>query len=274
MEDALLELVRNARDAGARNVFVAFTLRRRRYRVLTVIDDGRGVPEPYQALVFEPGVTSRHYSGASAGLSLHHIREAATSIRLTSPANPTAVTAVFDTQTLPERSLQSTSRRSESNIRATLENFHANEPDPPNIHHGSPSHILATLINNRIIQAKSKDGEGAGGIGRVASRAQELGLGLSKRSVRRVLLGEVAPAAKVSGLGAGYRDREGYDGEGGLSLGGVVMKLSGEEIEEITAILRRAAGARYLEIGRLRVESRGGELWMKARVSETEEEYE
>jgi hypothetical protein len=41
VEDALFELLRNARDAGARNVYVASTLHRRRYRTLTVLDDGR-----------------------------------------------------------------------------------------------------------------------------------------------------------------------------------------------------------------------------------------
>jgi hypothetical protein len=60
VEDALFELLRNSRDAGARNVYVASSLSARRYRQLTVIDDGRGIPETHKHLVFEPGVTSRH----------------------------------------------------------------------------------------------------------------------------------------------------------------------------------------------------------------------
>ena len=60
VEDALVELLRNARDAGATTIFVASTLKSRRYRVLTVIDDGGGIPETHTDLIFEPGVTSRH----------------------------------------------------------------------------------------------------------------------------------------------------------------------------------------------------------------------
>ncbi|HZY56506.1 MAG TPA: ATP-binding protein, partial [Rubrobacteraceae bacterium] len=88
VEDALFELLRNARDAGARNIYVASTLKARRYRTLTVIDDGHGIPETHKHLVFEPGVTTRHldpvpYSNREdarhddvllhgAGLSLYH----------------------------------------------------------------------------------------------------------------------------------------------------------------------------------------------------------
>src|SRR4028118_727095 len=62
VEDALLELLRNARDAGARGIYVASTLKDRRYRILTVLDDGHGIPESHKALIFEPGVTTRHLS--------------------------------------------------------------------------------------------------------------------------------------------------------------------------------------------------------------------
>src|SRR5438270_14091263 len=48
VEDALLELLRNARDAGARNIYVASSLKARRYRTLIVFDDGRGIPETHK----------------------------------------------------------------------------------------------------------------------------------------------------------------------------------------------------------------------------------
>ena len=60
MEDALLELLRNARDAGATRIYVASTLKNKRYRTLTVIDDGHGIPESHRDLILEPGVTTRH----------------------------------------------------------------------------------------------------------------------------------------------------------------------------------------------------------------------
>ena len=90
VEDALLELLRNARDADAENVYVASILNRRRYRTLTVLDDGHGIPSSHRDLIFQAGVTTRHLNpitdppgGGSqnpphgAGLSLYHIREAA-----------------------------------------------------------------------------------------------------------------------------------------------------------------------------------------------------
>ena len=273
VEDALLRLVRNAHDAGARRVFVASTLRRGRYRLLTILDDGQGIPEPYGNLIFEPGVTSRHYSDASAGLSLHHIRDAAVNIRLMSAARPTCITAAFDTYILPERSLQSASRRSGSNIRATLENFCSTAKNPPTIHHGTPTQILTSLIKYRIIQIGKEITGGIEEIREVVSRAESLGLGLSERSARRVLSRVVPCASEVLVENSG--SIEGNRGEKEeISGGGVVMKLSSEETEEIAAILRRAAGVRYLELGALRVDAKAGELWIKARLSETEEEYE
>jgi hypothetical protein len=107
VEDALLELLRNARDAGARNVFVAATLKRRRYRTLTVLDDGHGIPETHKALIFEPGVTTRHLNPIlddpsraphGAGLSLYHIKNAALSAEVFSASSPTSIKATFDTQ--------------------------------------------------------------------------------------------------------------------------------------------------------------------------------
>ncbi|MHB8895234.1 MAG: ATP-binding protein, partial [Candidatus Geothermincolia bacterium] len=59
VEDIVTELVRNSRDAGAKRVMVAFQKEQGRYRKLTVIDDGRGIPVEMHDLVFEPRVTSK-----------------------------------------------------------------------------------------------------------------------------------------------------------------------------------------------------------------------
>ena len=83
VEDALLELARNARDAGASRIYVASTLRDRRFRTLTVIDDGHGIPESHRDLILQPGVTTRHLDPVTApgdpathgaGLSLFQIK--------------------------------------------------------------------------------------------------------------------------------------------------------------------------------------------------------
>ena len=52
------------------------------------------------------------------------------------------------------------------------------------------------------------------------------------------------------------------------------MQLGEEESARIEDILRRAARAWYVEVEELRFESRPGEISLRARVYEPEEEYE
>jgi hypothetical protein len=99
-----------------------------------------------------------------------------------------------------------------------------------------------------------------------------LGLGVSVRSAQRILRGEVLPVGDVS---------VGVRGEGGSGRravgrrdGGPVLQLGEEESARIEDILRRAARAGYVEVEELRFESRPGEISLRARVYEPEEEYE
>jgi hypothetical protein len=281
VEDALLELLRNARDAGAANIYVASTLKDRRYRTLTVIDDGHGIPESHKDLILEPGVTTRHLNPITerddpfaaphgAGLSLYQIKGLALEIRVYSPASPTSIQATFDTHTLPERTLQSTSRPSKSNLRTTLKTFTERTNSPhrnPNLHsyYGPPARILATLLHNRIIQPQ-RDSVGLREI------ALALGLGVSTRSTQRILRGEVLPVESVSagGSSAGAVSRR-----AGRTVGeGPVLALGERETARIADILRQAARAQYTEVEDLRLESRPGEISLRARVYEPEDEYE
>jgi hypothetical protein len=267
VEDALVELLRNARDAGATAIYVASTLKSRRYRVLTVIDDGGGIPATHTDLIFEPGVTSRHLrpvpdsAGAphGAGLSLYHIKNAALDARVVSPSSPTALKVSFDTRTLPERALQSGSRPSRSNLQATLASF---APTGPTLYHGPPARILATLLDNRIIQKPDTAAE-------LRQRAVGLGLAVSLRTVQRVWRGEVMPVGEVSPAKVGMEKgvRRGSDD-------GPVLAVGEEEKGAVADILRRAARASYLEIGELQLESRPGEISVRARIYEPEEDFE
>jgi len=286
VEDALLELLRNARDARATSIYVASTLKNKRYRTLTVIDDGHGIPESHRNLILEPGVTTRHLDPVTnpedpatphgAGLSLYQIRSRSLDTRVLSASNPTSIQTTFDINTLPERALQSTTRPSTTNLRATLLSF----ADSTNRHgyrhgyrhgktletyYGSPARILATLLHNRIIQPE----ESIEGLREVALG---LGLEISARSVRRVLGGEVRPEEAVSrketavGSFLPWKERVGDRGP--------ELRLGEEARAGIADILRRAALAEYLEVEDLRFQSRAGEISIIARVYEPEEEYE
>jgi len=297
VEDALLELVRNARDAGARNIYVASSLHSRRYRTLTVLDDGSGVPESHRDLVFEPGVTTRHLTPISdtdstthgtphgAGLSLYHIRRAAVNASVSSCQNPTAIRVTFDTHLIPERALQSGSRPSLSNLDATLRTFLRDSPSnlhAPNLHLASPARILATLLHNHIIPTPGEELEGVR-VGRVGGNminwlsrfVGEAGIRVSTRTIQRVARGEVprvtpvTPEDRRGGITHGGQKEKGARRGSGPSL-----VLGPEEAREIWAILERSARASYLGVGELEVESRGGEVVLKAQVFEPEDEYE
>lgn len=289
VEDALRELLRNARDAGARRIYVASTLKRRRYRALTVLDDGEGIPEPYRDLVFEPGVTTRHLSpvhdrgdallGAphGAGLALYHIRNAALDARVLSTASPTAISATFDTDHLPERALQSGSRPSRTNLLATVETF-ARANENLALYHGPPARILATLLYHHIIQTRD-EGERtrAASSAEIRERAQELGLGVSVRTVQRIRRGGIPRLERVERVEPGRAPGAHHARSGthpGAATEGPVLRLGEEERAEIAAILGRAARAGYLELGDLVIEARPGEVMVRVRIYEPEEEYE
>jgi hypothetical protein len=272
VEDALLELLRNAREADATNVYVASTLKRRRYRTLTVLDDGHGIPVSHKDLIFEAGVTTRHLdpvldqngsqsSPHGAGLSLYHIREAALEATLQSTSNPTSIKVTFDTHTVPERTLQSASRPSRTNLLATLQDFAAT--NPTNLYHGPPARILATLLEHRIIQDSITSKE-------LTARARELGLEASRRTVQRIRRGEIAAVGAVSGV-RGEVEEPGARRDRG---DGPMLVLGERERGEIEAILRRAARASYLEFEEIKLESRPGEIAIRGLVYEPEEEYE
>lgn len=284
VEDALFEFLRNARDAGAHNIYVASSLRARRYRTLVVIDDGHGIPETHKRLIFEPGVTTRHLNPVSysslqdarlhgAGLSLYHIKNAALSAEVLSASSPTSIKVVFDTRVLPEKSLQSGSRPSRTNLHATMAKFAAlTDPQAPRLYHASPARVLARLLHHRIILSEEGDG---GDTRRLREAAWGLGLEVSLRTVQRVVAGEVSAADEV--VAGSLEEAEGRVRSAMSKRNGYVgpiLSVGADDLAEIAALLRRAARSSYLDLAGLDVEKRPGEVILRARVYESEEEYE
>ena len=277
VEDALYELLRNSRDAGANTIYVASSLKERRYRHLVVIDDGPGIPDSHRHLVFEPGVTTRHLDPVhdaavphGAGLSLYHIKNTALVAEVLSASSPTAIKAVFDVYALPEKSLQSGTRSSKTNLLATLTAFAAREKTR-SFYHGSPATILARLLQNRIIQA-AEGLSNARTVERVHREASRLGLEMSSRTVQRVLSREVVAAREVLSDGAEGRGRPKNIRRNGAE--GPILRVDEEDLAEIRAVLRRAARSSYLDLAHVELKRRPGEVVIRALVYEPEEEYE
>ena len=106
----------------------------------------------------------------------------------------------------------------------------------------------------------------------MCERAMGLGLDVSSRTVQRVVKGEILPVPSV-------RAPEGADVAGAVTGGvgvgeGPVLRLGEEERRGIADILGRAAKNSYLEVADVELGSRPGEVRIRARVYEPEEEYE
>ena len=59
VEDIVIELLRNSRDAGAKNIFIGTKKIEDKKRVIYFIDDGKGIPKKFHDLIFEARITSK-----------------------------------------------------------------------------------------------------------------------------------------------------------------------------------------------------------------------
>lgn len=220
VEDALLELLRNARDAKASHIAVAASLKEKRYRHLTVIDNGEGIPPQYHQIIFEPRVTSRikefkedEYGVHGRGMALFAIKSHAEEIRVvhSSPFAGTSIRAIFDIERLPEkknqmekprlaRSGDSLELKGVRNILFVLYDFALKHPDI-NIYYGSPAEVLRLVLSEpafaAMVNHSGLKGETAEDVLQAASL---LGLDISSRHAYRVCRGETGLPAWISGI--------------------------------------------------------------------------
>jgi len=172
VEDIIIELMRNARDAGADALFIA-TAKEGNERRLTVIDNGSGIPEAMRTLVFEPRVTSKldnvimdNWGVHGRGMALYSIKSNVIEARVcdSQPGSGSSITVRINTNELPERSDQSTmptldkgpdgtisvQRGPHNIIRHTIEFALLHRPRAQqrgiSVYLGSPSEIVSTLV--------------------------------------------------------------------------------------------------------------------------------
>lgn len=222
VEDVVIELLRNARDAGARHIWVA-TSREGDCRTTVVVDDGVGIPADMREHVFEARVTSKletmrtdRWGVHGRGMALFSIRERCDSAEVldSGVARGTAIRVVSRPSVLTERADQSTwpstSRSSGKleivsgphNIVRTCCEF-ALEESGCKVYVGSPSEVVST-IRARIIPDASKAervvdrialAPDAPALGRVAGT---LGLPMSERTAYRIVSEEIRPLRNVA----------------------------------------------------------------------------
>ncbi|TLM78024.1 MAG: sensor histidine kinase [Actinobacteria bacterium] len=232
IEDVVVELLRNARDAHAQRVFVA-TAREGDSRTLTIVDDGVGVPPAMQERVFEPRVTSKletmvmdRWGVHGRGMALFSVRSNAVSARIeASDAHKgTAVRVVADTGTIGERADQSQWPEVETgddgslrvvrgphNILRRVVEFACEHPEV-DVWIGSPSEIVATM--HEVVRASADASEllfcddpsrlpvwqrpgAAADAAELTATAESLGLPISERTAHRVLAGDITVVPRV-----------------------------------------------------------------------------
>jgi len=240
-EDIVVELLRNARDAHARRIFVA-TVRDSVNRFMTVVDDGVGVPSALHAAVFEPRVTSKletmvmdRWGVHGRGMALFSIKTNASIARIaaSAPHKGASVNVVVDTGTLSERADQSTWPvvepgedsalhvvRGPHNIVRRLVEFGCEHP-AVEVYFGTPTEVLATLyeLGRSALDASDlmfcddldhlpvweRPAAAADAID-LTEVADSIGLPVSERTAHRILAGELAPLepmlAQVMGVEA------------------------------------------------------------------------
>lgn len=229
VEDALIELLRNARDASARYIYV-ISSRKELTRSLVLIDDGQGIPQALTDTIFEPRVTSKlssmhidRYGVHGRGMALYAIRANALQAKVyaTLQGQGTAMAAAFDVALCPEKTDQSTVPildihaeeespsylRGPHNLIRVAAEFALEHPELQ-LYYGSPSEILATIRHNHIPQLSETDLLFVDDVGQyspiqrlVCSRTpQELqksaasnGIAISERTAHRILTGAFQP---------------------------------------------------------------------------------
>lgn len=229
IEDVVIELLRNARDAGAENIFLA-TTRDGSVRTIAAIDDGDGIPEHMHEKIFEPRVTSKldtmsmdRWGVHGRGMALFSIRSNVSEARVleSSEGKGSDIFVSVDTELLPEKTDQSSApqierddegvlrvARGPHNINRNVAEFALESRHSVDVYLGSPAEVAATLIehgekSSRATEILFNDDlqslpvcyrlAACGSAGDLLERCEALGLKISERTAHRILHGQIKP---------------------------------------------------------------------------------
>lgn len=233
VEDIVIEMLRNARDAHATHIYLA-TTRDGDVRRLAFIDDGDGIPESLHETIFEPRVTSKLQSMVmdkwgvhGRGMALYAIRSNARLARVASsgPGLGTSIEVVADLSSIPERKDQSTfpdlvrDDQGEQalgsgphNMLRAAADFSIESRESPLVYFGSPAEIAARLVEDGSRELTDDqllfcdDVEelpvccrpaGAGDAAELVSICKSIGLSISERTAHRIMARQIEPCTSI-----------------------------------------------------------------------------
>jgi len=168
VEDIVIELLRNSRDAGAKNIFIGTKKIEDKKRFIYFIDDGQGIPEKFHKLIFEARITSKLenavkdiYGFHGRGMALFSIKLNADDIKVVYSGEDQGTVFFLDVDLnkIPEKKDQSDLPQiveldgnlniigGVNNIPKTLVEFNLQNPNI-NIFYGTPSQVIMSMRNS------------------------------------------------------------------------------------------------------------------------------
>lgn len=261
VEDAVIEMLRNARDAGCERIFVASS-KEGDNRCVLMVDDGAGIPKEMFDVIFDARVTTKldtmrmdAWGVHGRGMALYSIRENASLARVVwSEVGTGSVLEVnFDTRETRERAEQSAwpsvqyeqgkrvVRGPRNIVRACVE-FALESEDECRVYFGSPSEIIATM---RAL-SRHDTAEHASPIALfgyalsardVREQAETLGFSLSERTAHRIASGQIRPVRHVL---SGLVTQRGEKRQGTTTDAPRRIAIGDDDIEAFAAELKQA----------------------------------
>lgn len=275
VEDVVIEMLRNARDAGASTIYVA-TQKEAGVRTLVFLDDGCGVPADMQERIFDARVTSKlesmkmdRWGVHGRGMALFSIRQNVESASVvTSGEGLGSVFAVeVDTERLGERADQSTWPQAVKNedgvyvcakgphniVRTTCE-FALEERSGCDVFFGTPTEVAATMYQRALSRVDTvkllfvDDEKTVSVCDRLAFAAdaldfmrisESLGLGLSERTAHRIIAGQIDALRPVAARLLRTRDSSSVSREIDLVKDRRGLRIAKEDLAEFSRSIEK-----------------------------------
>lgn len=285
VEDIVVEMLRNARDAGAAHIYVAMS-KEEGVRTLLFFDDGCGIPEDMHERVFDARVTSKlesmkmdRWGVHGRGMALFSIRQNAEEacILQSAPGLGSAFKVACDLSTLSERADQSSwpqvAKDEETGAYACVKGPHniircvcefaLEEQRGCSVYVGSPTEVAATMYDHartrldasRLLFIDSQqelpvvDRLGyASDAADFIHIAHTLGIDISERTAHRILAGSIRPLRNVSAKLMRRREHAAEPRKIDLAQDRRGLKISRDDLATFSRALERDfadLGARY-----------------------------